>query len=81
MEMVRSTISAFVITFIKTFAWKSLTENQVRGHIYLDKLITGSIYVIKYRFSRNPGNIRFSIILGSLTGLLIRCGMFILLCT
>ena len=28
MEMVRSTISAFFITFIKTFSLKSLTENR-----------------------------------------------------
>ena len=34
-------------TFIKTFSWKSLTENQVKGHIYLDKFVTGSIYVMK----------------------------------
>ena len=50
--MVRSTISCYFITFIKTFSWKSLTKNKVKGHIYQDIPLTGSIYVIKYRFSR-----------------------------
>ena len=27
-------------------------KNKVKGHIYQDKLVTGSIYVIKYGFSR-----------------------------
>ena len=42
----------FCITFIKTCSWKSLTKSKVKGHIYLDKFVMGSIYVIKYRFSR-----------------------------
>ena len=50
--MVRSTFSLLFITFIKTCSWKSLMKNQVKGHIYLDKLVTGSIYVIEYRFPR-----------------------------
>ena len=33
-EMVLRTISLFFDTFIKTFSWKSLTENKVKGHIY-----------------------------------------------
>ena len=33
-EMVLRTISLFVDTFIKTFSWKSLTKNKVKGHIY-----------------------------------------------
>ena len=37
-EMVWSTISSFSITCIKTFSWKSLTTNKVKGHIYLDKI-------------------------------------------
>ena len=32
---------------IKTFAWKSLTENKGKAHIYQDVLVMGSIYVIK----------------------------------
>ena len=42
----RSTILSFVINFMKTCSWKSLTKNRVKGHIYLDKSVTGSIYVI-----------------------------------
>ena len=41
-EMVRSTIS---LCYKDTFL-KSLTENKVKGHIYLDKSVAGSIYVI-----------------------------------
>ena len=33
-EMGRSTISLFFIAVIKAFSWKSLTENEVKGHIY-----------------------------------------------
>ena len=33
-EMVLRTISHLSDTFIKTFSWKSLTKNQVKGHIY-----------------------------------------------
>ena len=66
--MVRSTISLFFITCIKTYSWKSLTKNQDKGHIYLDKLITGSINKISI-FKEIP-KIQISIILGSLTGLL-----------
>ena len=68
-EMVLRTISLLFDTFIKTFSWKSLTKNKVKGHIYQDKLVMGSIYVIRYRFSRKSRKIRISIILGSLTGL------------
>ena len=50
--MVLRTISLFVDAFIKTFPWKSLTKNKVKGHIYLDKFVMGSIYVMKYRFPR-----------------------------
>ena len=57
--MVRSTISSLCMTFIKTISWKSLTENTVKGHIYLDKLVTGSIYVIKYIFSRKSRKFGF----------------------
>ena len=46
--MVLRTIILFVDTFIKMCSWKSLTKNKVKGHIYLDKLATGPIYVIKY---------------------------------
>ena len=35
---------------IKTFAWKSLTKNKGKAHIYQDVLVMGSIYVIKSRF-------------------------------
>ena len=31
----------------KTFAWKSLTKNKGKAHIYQDVLVMGSIYVIK----------------------------------
>ena len=50
--MVPSTISSFCITCMKTCSWKSLTKSKVKGHIYSDKFVTGSIYVIKYWFSR-----------------------------
>ena len=57
-------VVVFVITFMKTFSWKSLKENQVKGNIYLDKLVTGSIYVITYKKSmgivnspQNPGSL------------------------
>ena len=33
-EMVLRTISIFFDTFIKTFSWKHLTRNKVKGHIY-----------------------------------------------
>ena len=33
----------------KTFAWKSLTKNKGKAHIYQDVLVMGSIYVIKSR--------------------------------
>ena len=32
--MVLRTISLLFDTFIKTFSWKSLTKNKVKGHIY-----------------------------------------------
>ena len=32
-EIVLRTISQFSDTFIKTFSWKSLTNNKVKGHI------------------------------------------------
>ena len=69
--MVRSTISSLFITFIKTFSWKSLTENQVKGHIYLGKLVTGPIYVIKYIFFKEIPQIRISTIVASFKGLMI----------
>ena len=66
--MVVHTISVFFDIFIKTFSWKSLTTNQVKGHIYLDQFVTGSIYVITYIFKEIP-EIWISIILGSFKGL------------
>ena len=49
--MVLRDVSLIFCTFTNTFSWKSLTKNKNKGHIYLDKLVTGSIYVINYRFS------------------------------
>ena len=37
-------------TFTKTLSGKSLTRNEGKDHIYLDKFGMGSIYVIKSRF-------------------------------
>ena len=47
-EIVLRTISLLFDTFIKTCSWKSLTKHKVKGHIDLDKLVTGSTYVIDY---------------------------------
>ncbi len=41
----------------KAFAWKSLTKNKGKAHIYQDVLVMGSIYVIKYRFYEDLGEI------------------------
>ena len=68
--MVLRTISLLLDTFIKTFSWKSMTKNEVKGHINLDRLVTGSTYVIKSSIFKEIPEIRISIILGSLTGLI-----------
>ena len=56
-EMVLHTMSLCFDTFMKVFSWKSLTKHKVKGHIYLDKLVTGSIYVRKYRIYRESPKI------------------------
>ena len=38
-------------TFIHTFLGKSLTKIKGKDHIYLDKSVMGSIYVITYKIS------------------------------
>ena len=35
---------------IKTFFWKSKMKHVVKSDVYLDILLMGSIYVIKYTF-------------------------------
>ena len=35
-------------TCLKTFSWKSKMKNVVKYCVYLDILLTGSIYVTKY---------------------------------
>ena len=45
-------------TFTKTLSGKSLTKNEGKDHIYLDKFGMGSIYVIKYRFYEKSWKIR-----------------------
>ena len=47
-------------------------KNVVKYYAYLDKLLMGSIYVIKYRILLESPNIRIPIILGSPTGLLVK---------
>ncbi len=43
---------------IKTFAWKSLTKNKGKAHIYEDVFVMGSIYVMKSRFYQDYSEIR-----------------------
>ena len=48
-------------------------KNTIKGHIYLDNLVTGSVYVIKYRFSRKSLKLGFPLHLGA--GIAIQWGV------